>query len=71
MKLENLSENENTHSKPNGNEEHANGITDDDKAIFVSKEAITTKALGKRKDEKTNGFDDGSRLNGLSYKGRK
>lgn len=50
-------------------EDYANGITDDEKAILASKQAITIEALGKQKDESKNGFDSGSRLNGLSYKG--
>merc|ERR1719412_3101338 len=49
-------------------EEHANGITDDEKAILASKQAITAGSLGRHNNENTNGLDSGSRLNGLSYK---
>ena len=48
MKLESVSEDQNSYTKHNGNGEHANGATDDEKAILVSKEAITTKTLGKK-----------------------
>ena len=70
MKLESVSEDQNSYSKHNGNGEHANGATDDEKAILVSKGAITTKTLGKLQDEKAKCLDEGNKLNGLSYKGK-
>ena len=70
MKLESVSEDQNSYSKHNGNGEHANGATDDEKAILVSKGAITTKTLGKLQDEKAKCLDGGNKLNGLSYKGK-
>ena len=70
MKLEGVSEDQNSYSKQNGKVEHANGATDDEKAILVSKEAITTKTLGKLQDEKAKCLDWGNKLSGLSYKGK-
>ena len=70
MKLESVSEDQNSYSKHNGKEQHTNGATDDEKAILVSKEAITTKTLGKLQDEKAKCLDVGNKLNGLSYKGK-
>ena len=70
MKLEGVSEDQNSYSKQNGKVEHANEATDDEKAILVSKEAITTKTLGKLQDEKAKCLDWGNKLSGLSYKGK-
>ena len=70
MKLESVSEDQNSYSKHNGKEQHTNGATDDEKAILVSKEAITTKTLGKLQDEKAKCLDWGNNLSGLSYKGK-
>ena len=70
MKLENVTENQTTHSMPNGNEDHENGIKDDVKAILLSKEGITTNSVGKRKDKQTKGLESGNRMTGLSYKGK-
>ena len=52
------------------NRDHANGVTDDAKALTVSKDIITSDSLSMHKEGHTNGFNLENSMNGLSYKGK-
>jgi len=68
MKIEHLHDVESFKSE--GNCDHANGVTDDEKALTVSKDIITSDSLSIHKEGQRNGFNLENTLNGLSYKGK-
>lgn len=52
------------------NGDHANGATDDEKVLTISKDIIISSSLSTQKEEHTNGFNLENGVNELSYKGK-
>ena len=68
MKIEHLPDVE--PFKNGGHRDHANGVTDDEKALTVSKDIRNSESFSIHKEGQRNGFNLENGINGLSYKGK-